>query len=132
MTPQKWNMEKVESCPSLRTTRSIKGTRQKVIVTHNPREIDQNQLLLVWFPNLGSDDIIIRGMVNLSFNIKLSSMADPKRALVTWVVRSLRSWQSSSKGMRYWAWTILTFCMLPRPVDRRVRKAEHSETRHNP
>ena len=32
---------------SLRTAKGIKGTRQKVIVIHNPSEIDQNQLLLV-------------------------------------------------------------------------------------
>ena len=41
---------------SLRTPKGIKGTRQKVIVTHDPSEIDQNQELLVRFPNLGSDD----------------------------------------------------------------------------
>ena len=61
---------------SLRTADGIKRTRQKVIVTHNPSEIDQNQLLLVRFPNLGSDDVIIPGMVKLSFNIELSSTAD--------------------------------------------------------
>ena len=33
----------------------IKETRQKVIITHNPSEIDQNQLILVRFPNLGCD-----------------------------------------------------------------------------
>ena len=37
----------------------------------------------MWFPNLDSDDIIVPGMANLSFNIKLSSMADPKRTLVS-------------------------------------------------
>ena len=37
---------------SLRTPKGIKGTRQKVIVTHNPSEIDQAQELLVRFPNL--------------------------------------------------------------------------------
>ena len=37
---------------SLRKAKGIKGTRQKVIVTHNPSEIDQNQMLLVRFPNL--------------------------------------------------------------------------------
>ena len=36
---------------SLQTAKGIKGTRQKVIVTHNPSEIDQNQLLLVRFPD---------------------------------------------------------------------------------
>ena len=42
---------------SLRTPEGMKGTRQKVIVTHNPSDIDQNQDLLVRFPNLGSDDV---------------------------------------------------------------------------
>ena len=58
---------------SLRTAKGIKGTRQKVIVTHNLSEIDQNQLLLVRFPNLGSDHVIVPGMVNLSFNTELTS-----------------------------------------------------------
>ena len=39
---------------SLRTPKGIKGTRQKVIVTHNPSEIGQNQLPMVKFPNLAS------------------------------------------------------------------------------
>ena len=68
---------------SLRTATGMKGTRQKVIVTHNPSETDQNQLLLVRFPNLGSDDVIVPGTANLSFNIELSSTADPKRTLVS-------------------------------------------------
>ena len=68
---------------SLRTPKGIKGTRQKVIVTHNPSEIDQAQLLEVKFPNLGSDDVIVPGMVNLSFNIELSSTIDPNRTPVS-------------------------------------------------
>ena len=68
---------------SLRTAKGIKGTRQKVIVTHNPSEIDQNQLLLVRFPNLDSDEVIVPGMMNLSFNIELSATADLKRTLVS-------------------------------------------------
>ena len=54
---------------SLRTAKGIKGTRQKVIVTHNPSEIDQAQLLLVMFLNLGSDDVIVPGMANLSLTL---------------------------------------------------------------
>ena len=73
---------------SLRTAKGIKGARQKVIVTHNPSEIDQNQLLLVRFPNLGSDDVIIPGTANFSFNIELSSTADPKRTLVSNIGRA--------------------------------------------
>ena len=68
---------------SLRTPKRIEGIRQKVIVTHNPSVIDQNQDLLVRFPNLGNDDIIITGKVNLSFNIELTSTADPNRTLVS-------------------------------------------------
>ena len=68
---------------SLRTSRGIKRIRQKVIVTDNPNEIDQTQLLMVKFPNLGSNDVIIPGMVNLSFNIELSSTADLKRTSVS-------------------------------------------------
>ena len=74
---------------SLRTSKGIKGTRQKVIVTHNPSEIDQNQELLVRFPNLGSDDIIIPGMANLSFNIELFSTADLNRTLVSNIGRAI-------------------------------------------
>ena len=74
---------------SLRTPKGIKGTRQKVIVTHNPSEIDQNQELLVRFPNLGSDDVIIPGTVNLSFNIELSSTSVPNRTLVSNIGRAI-------------------------------------------
>ena len=68
---------------SLRTPKGIKGTRQKVIVTHNPNKIDQAQLLLVRFPNLGSEDIIVPGTANLSFNIELTSTVDANRTLVS-------------------------------------------------
>ena len=74
---------------SLRTPKGIKGTRQKVIVTHNPSEIDQAQELLVRFPNLGSDDIIIRGMANLSLNIELTSAVDANRTLVSNIGRAI-------------------------------------------
>ena len=53
--------------------------RQKIIVTHNPSEIDQNQLLLVRFPNLCMDDFIIPGTENFLFNIKLDSTDDKNR-----------------------------------------------------
>ena len=74
---------------SLRTPKGIKGTRQKVIVTHNPSEIDQAQELLVRFPNLGSDDVIIPGTANLSFNIELSYASDPNRTLVSNIGRAI-------------------------------------------
>ena len=74
---------------SLRMPKGIKGTRQKVIVTHNPSEIDQAQELLVRFPNLGSDDVIIPGMVNLSFNVELTSAIDANRTLVSNIGRAV-------------------------------------------
>ena len=74
---------------SHRTPKGIKGTRQKVIVTHNPSDIDQNQELLVRFPNLGSDDVIIPGTANLSFNIKLTSTVDTNRTLVGNIGRAI-------------------------------------------
>ena len=74
---------------SLRTPKGIKGIRQKVIVTHNPIEIDQAQELLVRFPNLGSDDVIIPGTANLSFNIELTSTIDPNRTLVSNIGRAI-------------------------------------------
>ena len=69
--------------------RGMKGIRQKIIVMHNPSEKDQNQLLLVRFPNLGSDDIIVPGMANLSFNTELPSKADPNRTLVSNMGRAI-------------------------------------------
>ena len=74
---------------SLRTPKRIKGTRQKVIVTHNPSEIDQAQELLVRFPNLGSDDVIIPGTANLSSTIELTSAVDTNRTLVSNIGRAI-------------------------------------------
>ena len=52
---------------SLRTPKGIKGTRQKVIVTHNP----------------------IQGTANLSFNIELTSEVDANRTLVSNIGRAI-------------------------------------------
>ena len=45
--------------------------------------------MLVRFPNIGSDDVIIPGTANLSFNIELTSTADPKRTLVSNIGRAI-------------------------------------------
>ena len=68
---------------SLRTPKGIKGTRQKVAITHNPSEIDQNQLLLVMMLSF------VPGTFNLSFNIELSCTADTKRKLVSNIGRAI-------------------------------------------
>ena len=74
---------------SFRTAKGIKGTRQKVIVTHNPGEIDQAQFLLIRFPTLGSNDVIVPGTANISFNIELTSTADLNRTLVSNISRAI-------------------------------------------
>ena len=81
--------QKLNITHSLRTARGIKGTRQKVIITHNLSEIIQNQLLFVRFPNLGSDNVIIPGTANLSFNIKLDPTNDKNRTLVSNIGRAI-------------------------------------------
>ena len=67
----------------VRMAKGIKRMRQKVIVTHNPSEIDQNQLLLARLHNLGNNNVILTRMANLSFNIKLDSTNDENRKLVS-------------------------------------------------
>ena len=74
---------------SLRTPKGIEGIRQKLIVTHNPSTIGQDHDLLVRFPNLGSDDVIIPGTAYLSFNIELASTADLNRTLVSNIGRAI-------------------------------------------
>ena len=45
--------------------------------------------MLVRLPNLGSDDVIVPGMANLSFNIELSSTIDANRTLVSNIGRAI-------------------------------------------
>ena len=44
---------------------------------------------MVKFPNLASDDVIIPGTANLSFNIELTSTTDPNRTLVSNIGRAI-------------------------------------------
>ena len=65
----------------LRDPLGVKGVRQSVVVTNNPSTIDQNQQLLVRFPNLGANDVIVPGTTRLAFTIKLTS-TDANRTIV--------------------------------------------------
>ena len=58
---------------SLREPLGVKGVRQFVVITNNPSSIVQNQQLLVRFPNLGKDDVIVPGTARLAFTITLNS-----------------------------------------------------------
>ena len=66
---------------SLREPLGVKGVRQSVVITNNPSSIDQNQQLLVRFPNLGKDDVIVPGTARLAFTIALDSK-DANRTVV--------------------------------------------------
>ena len=65
----------------LRDPLRVKAVRQSVVVTNNPAAIDQNQQLLVRFPNLGSNDVVVPGSARLAFTISLTS-TDDNRTLV--------------------------------------------------
>lgn len=65
----------------LRDPLGVKGVRQSVVVTNNPSAIDQNQQLLVRFPNLGAHDVIVPGTARLAFTISLTS-TDANRTVV--------------------------------------------------
>ena len=49
----------------------VKGVRQPVVITNNPSSIDQNQQLLVGFPNLGVHDVFVSGTARQAFTIEL-------------------------------------------------------------
>ena len=53
----------------LREPLGIKGVRQSVVITNYPSTIDQNQQLLVRFPNLGAHDVIVPRTARLAFRI---------------------------------------------------------------
>ena len=59
----------------------VKGVRQSVVITNNPSSIDQNQQLLVRFPNLGAHDVIVPGTARLVLTIALDS-EDANRTVV--------------------------------------------------
>ena len=57
----------------LRESWGVKGIRQNVIIINNPSTIDQNQQLLVRFPNLSNNDVIVPHSARLAFDIELVS-----------------------------------------------------------
>ena len=55
----------------LRESHGTKGICQTVVITNNPSTIDQNQQLLVRFPNLSDNDVILPRSARLAFTIEL-------------------------------------------------------------
>ena len=64
---------KLDPYRKLREPLGVNGIRQSVVVTNNPSTSDQNQQLLVRFPNLGSNDVIVPRTARLAFTIELTS-----------------------------------------------------------
>lgn len=64
-----------------REPQGVKAERQSIVVTNNPSSIDQNQSLLVRFPSLGTDDVIVPGTARLAFTTSLTS-SDKNRTVV--------------------------------------------------
>ena len=73
----------------LREPRGVKGIRQSVVITNNPSTIDQNQQLLVRFPNLSNNDVIVPGTVRLAFEIELVSSKDPDKTIYQNIGRAI-------------------------------------------
>ena len=70
---------KLDPYRSERTALGLKGNRQSIVVTNNPSTIDPNQTLIVWFPNLGTNDVIVPGTARIAFNIVLDGGEDDNR-----------------------------------------------------
>ena len=64
---------KLDPYRKLREPLGVKGIRQSVVVTNNPSTIDQKQQLLVRFPNLSTNDVIVPRTARLAFTIELTS-----------------------------------------------------------
>jgi hypothetical protein len=80
--------QKLNPYRRLRDPLGAKAVRQSVTVTNNPSTIDQNQQLLVRFPNLGPNDVIVPGTTRLAFTIALTS-TDANRTLVQNIGRAV-------------------------------------------
>ena len=64
---------KLDPYRKLREPLGVKEIRQSVVVTNNPSTVDQNQQLLVRFPNLSTTDVIVPRTARLAFTIELTS-----------------------------------------------------------
>ena len=73
----------------LREPRGVKGIRQSVVITNNPSTIDQNQQLLVRFPNLSNNDVIVPGTVRLAFEIEHVSSKDADKTIYQNIGRAI-------------------------------------------
>ena len=73
---------KLDPYRHLREPLGVVGERLSIVISHNPSTIDQNQQLLVWFPNLGTNDVIVLGTARLAFTIMLHSEDEANKTVV--------------------------------------------------
>ena len=64
---------KLDPYRKIREPRGVKGIHQSVVITNNPSTFDQNQQLLVRFPNLSDNDVIVPRSARLAFIIELTN-----------------------------------------------------------
>ena len=81
--------EKLNPYRKIREPRGIKGIRQSVVITNNPSTIDKNDLLLVRFPNLSNNDVIVPRTVRLAFEIEINSKTDANATIYQNIGRSI-------------------------------------------
>ncbi len=79
---------KLDPYRRLREPLGVKGVRTNYVVTNVESTINANQLLVVRFPNLGENDVIVPGSTKLAFNIVLTS-TDANRTLVNNIGRAI-------------------------------------------
>ena len=93
---------------------------QSVVITNYPSSIDQNQQLLVRFPNLGKDDVIFRGTARLAFTITL----DSAKVNRTWAAPSCRSRPSKIAATKRCPLTTLMSSTLKVISGRQLRRGQ--------
>ena len=65
--------EKLNPYRKLIEPRNVKRIRQSIVIANNPNTIDQNQQLLVRFPDLSNNDVIVPRRICLAFEIEIKS-----------------------------------------------------------
>ena len=73
--------DKLNAQRSYRKGFALKSLRQHIIKTNNPSTIGPDELLTVKFPDLKENQLIIRSITKLTFNISLAG-TDVNRTLV--------------------------------------------------
>ena len=73
----------------MKTPRGVKGERKTIVITHNPSTIAAGQNLIIKFPPLGPDDVIVPGSVRLAFKLELEGGSDDNRSIYNNLARNL-------------------------------------------